>query len=540
MSTPLDGERFIIPRWRPYKETVALGELDRTTSRQKAPLPIIARDIHLLDSKKAYLIANPVLSAASDLLSTAYALDDQEGVEFAKSIIIKLDSPEASFAKNNLTRISHNLRENLINSELNIGADKNLLISEISTLKKRAISDPRNYLVYVDLARSYAILGQNIPAEKAIIKALKLGRENRFVLRSAVRFYVHIGEPDKAYDLVKRAPNLRLDPWLLACEIAAAKIIDTTSKNIKYARENLSSDNISPFHLSELAASMGTIELSEGSSKKARKLFEKSLIDPTENVIAQVCSYKEIYFSDQSKFQSEISKIPRAFEANASILMQMSEWERAFSETERWFFDQPFSSRPAVFGSYLASTVLGKPDSAIKLIDMALISNMNDAVLLNNKAFALIQMKEYERADQLIQAAFNLDLEPAEKTALMATSAMLDFRRGSLVKGATKYKGAIEMAKATGDLSLIALAELHYEVESELAGIPNTNAEQLITKAIVSDDKSILAAAIGLKKWLQDKADISCINSVIEDPCGQSIEIDILPPTQNKQQITLD
>ena len=40
--------------------------------------------------------------------------------------------------------------------------------------------------------------------------------------------------------------------------------------------------------LSELASSIGTVELLYGSNKKSRELFKKSLISPNDNTLAQV------------------------------------------------------------------------------------------------------------------------------------------------------------------------------------------------------------------------------------------------------------
>ncbi len=67
------------------------------------------------------------------------------------------------------------------------------LISEqsakVAFLRKRLHSYPENAIAWIDLARAYTILGHIDAGRRAIKIALSLTSENRFVLRSAARFF---------------------------------------------------------------------------------------------------------------------------------------------------------------------------------------------------------------------------------------------------------------------------------------------------------------------------------------------------------------
>lgn len=60
----------------------------------------------------------------------------------------------------------------------------------------------------------------------------------------------------------------------------------------------------------------------------------------------------------------------------------------AFDYSVKWFIDQPFSTEPTVFGSFIASSLTKNYKNAIDIASAALISNPNDTVLLNNIAYA--------------------------------------------------------------------------------------------------------------------------------------------------------
>jgi hypothetical protein len=115
-----------------------------------------------------------------------------------------------------------------------------------------------------------------------------LAPDNRYVLRSLTRFWVHQAEPDLALHFLSKFAATRRDPWLLAAQMAAEDVAHKGPSNWREAKRILSAEQFSDFELTELAAAFGTLELQAGSHKLARKMFRRSLTAPTENSVAQV------------------------------------------------------------------------------------------------------------------------------------------------------------------------------------------------------------------------------------------------------------
>src|SRR5437870_228380 len=107
--------------------------------------------------------------------------------------------------------------------------------------------------------------------------ALALAPENRFILRSAARLYLHIGEGRRAHRILLEADALLHDPWILSAEVAIAAVMGKSSKHIKRARKILEAERFKPIHLSELASAIGTVEARAGNRKRSRQFVERSL-----------------------------------------------------------------------------------------------------------------------------------------------------------------------------------------------------------------------------------------------------------------------
>src|SRR4051812_36598271 len=99
----------------------------------------------------------------------------------------------------------------------NVPAESQLAIRY---LRRRLQTSYENPIALIDLARHHLALGSEKSAERAVRAAVSLAPTNRFVLRSASRFFVHKGEPDRALGLLRREGRVKSDPWLLACDIA--------------------------------------------------------------------------------------------------------------------------------------------------------------------------------------------------------------------------------------------------------------------------------------------------------------------------------
>src|SRR5450830_372060 len=99
----------------------------------------------------------------------------------------------------------------------------------IQRLRSLLRFSPDNALALLDFAQLQTALGKSRSAERALRTALSLAPNNRTVLRTLARFYVHTERPDVAHQLIKNHARTLQDPWLMASEIALADAAGTDS-----------------------------------------------------------------------------------------------------------------------------------------------------------------------------------------------------------------------------------------------------------------------------------------------------------------------
>ena len=211
---------------------------------------------------------------------------------------------------------------------------------------------PRNAICWTQLALSYSRLGVNKKAERCINNALLLAPNNRYVLRSASRFFVHIDEASHAAWVLRRSLRTSRDPWLMAAEISISQILDRRSSFLKKATELLGSSSFLPRSISELATSIGVYELESGSRGKARRNFMLGAEDPNGNVRAQL---QWVRIHDEHLLPSDMyfEESDSDHEARALSLRIEGKWEKAISSCEQWGEEEFFSERPFCMGSYI-------------------------------------------------------------------------------------------------------------------------------------------------------------------------------------------
>ncbi len=69
---------------------------------------------------------------------------------------------------------------------------------------------------------------------------------------------------------------------------------------------------------------------------------------------------------------------PRAFEALAWEAVHEKDFKKAVNFSKDWLADEPFASKPALFGSHIASAAIGDYLSAAQIAKTALTANPND------------------------------------------------------------------------------------------------------------------------------------------------------------------
>lgn len=478
-----DKDRKIIPRWHDFRQAFLLGELDPIHSRARKPIVDADFDGKLRDWQH-----RRTLPFAVEVVGAAIVLQREEEAAEAAQFILSSETELPPGVLRLARRVASPAEPE------RASPDELPRPKRLHELRARLRDAPRNPLCWADLSLQYAYVGKVESSARAMDVAVELAPENRFILRSAVRLYVHKGDPEHAHFLLLRSPATDSDPWLVAAEIAVACILDQTSPFVRPARAMLALESYAPRHLSELASALGTLEISAGSTRRARKLFAQSLTDPTENTVAQArWVYHHLGGID---LDPSCLSTPRSFEARAWAHFHAGNWKDALSESMKWLSGQLFSSRPAILGSYVASVSLQDFNESARLARAGLSANPADPVLLNNLAYSLANSGELGGAEKALAKVRNRKGEPAVDVVRLATAGLLQFRRGNLDQGRFLYRKAIETAGKPGLERLRAKASIFFALEEKRVSSPQAHEAKIpalrLAKAFPDADVSSL------------------------------------------------
>ena len=456
--------RQVIPRWHTYPLAKWLGVTNSINNViEKKPDQNFIEKIHSWENNKTNLLA-------CELVANALALNhfnDPNAIEAAKQLIDNKNNVRKPVFKLANIFLGLSIEDEPSTPDLFIPDDIKIYYDIISKLKKKVRRSPRNPIIWMDLAFYYAAIGENNSANKCVKISLSLNSENRYLLRSASRFFLHIQEPDIALDYLRKSHNHNLDPWLVAAEIAISETANMAPKLVKVGRKLLADDTLSKFHVSELASAFGTLEINNGSIKNGKKLIRKSLLEPTENTLAQVAFLSD-YIGDANELITE-ENIIQAFEAQSRIHFANTEYDKALQESKKWLAYQPFSTRPALHGSYIACVPLGDYDEAIKIIKIGKLSSPNDFSLNNNHVFSLASLNMIEEATNLLDKVNIESLNDSDLHIYKATKALINFRKGKYDEGRSLYKDSIKFFNNIKDLRLESIAKIFWAREESIA-----------------------------------------------------------------------
>jgi len=444
-----DSHRRVVPRWWSVPVASALGQL-APSGALPAEKAAMARPGEL-EQLRADWDANHSATYAANLIDAALTFNTPELAQDAAQWVLR---------NGGVSPVSLGLARAVLGSEpssvddpdnaLRVPQDRWRLVGQHRRLLRLF---PRNALPWVELARHYSVLGHVDAAAKALRIALSLAPNSRYVLRSASRFYLHARDPERAHRIVLAAPATTSDPWLLAAEIVAAEARGKTSRLVNVGSSTAYSRRFNALSVSELASALGTLEFKSGNRKKTRRHFARALENPTENSLAQaewVCRHSVNFCPEGSNVDP-----PRAFEVHAWRELAAGNFLSAVTHSRGWLHDEPFASRPALLGSWIAAVALEDYDIALRLVESARIANPDDARLLVQEVYCLGSSGRVEEARALMpdleQAAARGD---ATYTAagwdalLHADRGLIAYRSGSLDEGRDAYMRALEIAAA--------------------------------------------------------------------------------------------
>jgi len=465
-----ETDRRIIPRWRDSRITVSTGELDGTRPKRSTWPENSAAEF---EQKLRRWNVEDSIEAAAELAQAALVLGRPREARDAAEMLVLTDSEATPAVRAIAEAILSDLEGRPRRGETDPTAaesDTLLLRARIHGLKHRLIEMPRNPILWVDLSRAYSILGQHRLSKDSMSRALALAPSNRFVLRSAARLFVHLEENDRAHDLLLRARRTEVDPWLMAAEIAVAQVAERSPASLRRARDVLRSGAQAPRQVAELASAVATVGLKEGNLRRARQLFRESLVDPTENAVAQA-GWASRHLPGV-EVGPQLIQQAQSHEAQAIADYRGGNWSDAILECQRWLLDEAFSSRPASLGSYVAIVALQDYDLAESLARRGLVANPGDPMLLNNLVVALANKGSLGQAETEFQKIPRVSENPALRATVTATKGLLRFRQRLPEEGRGLYREALRLAAQAGSQRLHALAAVHLAREEIIAETP--------------------------------------------------------------------
>lgn len=454
--------RQIIPRWLPFSQQCLLIPPDALDNRWMETC--VTKDE--LESKRIAWVHSGHLLFAIDFLCAAEAMDQlhlSEAVT-AASMIQESTDTIASASKQSASRVLHEMESKLILPPMDVGAIRR----HLGVLKHVVESDSRDPFRYLDMAYYYELLAQDKHAEECVRIAQALGSENPQVIRSVARFYLHHDKnPDRSLSILRRTPAVSWDPSLLASEISISEAFGQKSKLPTRARSVLT-QGYHPWVVSELAGTMGTLELNAGSTHKARAALRLAGKCPDENTLAQL-RWLSPRISVQIEPVQNCSTIA-AFEADAITSFRFSDFSNSLAAAINWMRFQPFSAKPASFASFVASVSLEDHDTAITLLNESLQSSPQAFMLYNNLAFAYATIGNHEEAQNALDRGVSRShLTDADKAIANATRGLIAFRRGDFQIGRKLYEETVEHFLREGDKVKEAAARVFWAREEILA-----------------------------------------------------------------------
>jgi len=493
----------MVPRWRSFANTLRSQEL--AAPRGKRPLSDISAE--LLKRLTSWRLQPSLLTAA----------------ELVESAIVEGQEPEAVRAATSLlspsSRATPLLKKQAAFLLLRAGHEKELppdqRLGEHETLKlwrERTRLNPRNAVAWVELARCQLIYSQKWKAERSMAVALSLAPNNRYVLRSASRLFLHLEQFDRAHDLMVRSPATRQDPWLLSAEIALSQVAEVSPKFYKVGLSMLSEANHLPRQITELAGAVATTELLDGSRKKAVRFFRQSIIDPNGNALAQA-EWATPAFATQIVSEDNLKLADEAYEAKAFHLYRTNKFEEVAPVCAQWSSEEPFSIRPYEFGAQSASTI-GDYETALLFARRGLAIRPAAVRLLNSAAFAQANLGHLDEAELLLQ---RVPADPSDDSALVAEAnrGLVAFRRGNVRLGASFYKKAIDGFRYRQRTYLAASARLYYARETLRAGCPE--GEAALIEARRDLDKYKFADLLHIAEQVQEQPKLETAVTQIAD-----------------------
>lgn len=484
--------RQVVPRWRSSATSARLAESQPSTVAAKSPakdaLPAETRSY--VEEQLAHWKLDPTYGVAADILNFSHIPEIRDLlVEPAKFILV-----EPTDVSPQLLAIANHIVGNTSYTQYD---DENAYYQqEISRLKRHLYINPRNSIALIDMARIYAIQGQNDHAANAIKMACILEPNNRFVLRSAARFYTHHNESDRALAILRKSPRTAEDPWLMASMIAVETLLGKSPVMFKKAQRILEGGRFAPIHLAELGAALGTLHMEDGQAKTAKRTFNIALQAPNDNTVAQAVWFVN-HHSMTMNIMPEWLKDRYSSEAQYYDFEKRGDYAAALAAATSWFEDEPFSSRPLRACAHAAS-IIGKYALAESHMRQALKLVPNEIECKNNLVFTFAAQDKIKEAVELLHDTIQQEMSESGAVSghTLANLGMYYYRTGHMDRGYSYYQSAYSLFDSKKESASKSLAMAYWVLEATHANDPRLGELLQLSESRVTGEQSLGAQII--------------------------------------------
>lgn len=355
----------------------------------------------------------------------------------------------------------------------------------IGANRQRLHLETRNSLLHSEQARLYAIIDEADAAERSFGMALAISPNNRHILRSFSRFMVHVGGPELALQRLRRSDAITNDPWLQAAEIAISEHHGVGSQVARRATKNLDAMRVRPEHTSELATALATLERSVGNQKKFKKRFLQSLLQPSDNALAQATWLLRQAPEDVGEEMSDVMlpMVHSSKEARTYTLLRGRRWEEAVQSYADWQSEESFSSHIAIEGSFYAVSFAKNYEAAVSICRNGLIANNTSHGLLNNLCYAERRIGFVDDAVKTMEKLKSVHSAWKSSPVYLATDGMLYFALGDHDAGRMRYREALQIAGDKEQPNLRQRIKMHWLHEEAMSGtVTESQSKHLVSR----------------------------------------------------------
>ena len=470
----LNQKRLLVPRWRSLEITLNSREL-------AIPVPSVSsfRAGELspeLREKISRWKFDPGVITAGELLGAALVENKEGEASGAAQFVLSKRSSATMSLQRLATRSLHRSDQGGSTRPLQASGRR----QEKALWRRRTRAYPANALAWVELSLRDVVVGKRHTAERSMLVALGLAPTNRHVVRSACRLFLHLGDRERAYDIVGNCAATQSDPWLMAAELSVADLADKRPKYFKQARRLMADENWVPRQTTELAGAIGTLELGDGHAKKARQYFRRSVCDPTGSALAQA-EWASTELGEELVSNKMLYLAPEGDEARAFHLMREENLKPVPDVCMRWAEAEPYSIRPYEMACS-ATCLVGNHKRSIEIAERGLKIRPKAETLLNGYAFALAHLGNIEKAEKSLDAIGNEN--EGVWFVSQANRGLLAMRKGRVDIGLDYYGKAINGFQKLGDWRSADIARIYRAREAALAG--SDDAASLVEDAHVA------------------------------------------------------